>query len=46
MLNQSKELLCIYISFQEPQDSTKEEPETNKWHVFIILEKILKQFKF
>ena len=34
MLNQSKELLCIYISFQEPRDSTKAEPETNKWHVF------------
>ena len=45
MLNQSKELLRIYVSFQESQESIKEEPETIKWHVFIILEKILKQFK-
>ena len=30
MLNQSKELLCIYVSFQESQESIKEDAETIK----------------
>ena len=30
MLNQSKELLRIYVSFQESRESIKEEPETIK----------------
>ena len=46
MQNQSEELLCIYVSFKESRDSIKEELETNKWHVFIIVKKILNQFKF
>ena len=29
MLNQSKEVLSIYVSFQEFRDSIKEEPEMN-----------------
>ena len=42
MLNQSKEVLCICVSFQESQDSIKEEPETKVYlHVFIILEETL-----
>ena len=42
MLNQSKEVLCICVLFQESQDSIKEEPETNVYlHVFIILEETL-----
>ena len=43
MLNQSKEVLWICVSFQESQESMKEEPEMNVYlHVFIILEKTLK----
>ena len=45
MLNQSKEVLCICVSFQESRDSIKEEPETNaRLHVFIILEETLTIF--
>ena len=29
MLNQSKEVLCICVSFQESRDSIKEEQETS-----------------
>ena len=35
MLNQSKEVLCIYVSFQESRDSIKEEPETNVYDMFL-----------
>ena len=43
MLNQSKEVLCICVSFEEFRDAIKEEPETNvHLHVFIILEETLK----
>ena len=43
MLNQSKEVLCICVLFEESQDSIKEKPETNVYlHVFIILEEALK----
>ena len=39
MLNQSKEVLCICVSFQESRDSIKEGPQTNIYlHDFIILE--------
>ena len=42
MLNESKEVLCICVSFEKSQDSIKEEPETNVYlHVFIILEETL-----
>ena len=34
MLNKSKELLCIYVLFQESRGLIREEPETNKWHAF------------
>ena len=33
MLNHSKEVLCIFVSFQECQDSIKEEPETNAYNI-------------
>ena len=46
MLNQSKDVLCICAWFQESWDTIKEEPETNFYDVFIIMEDILKQFKF
>ena len=47
MLNQSKEVSWICVSFQEFQEAIKEEPETNVYlHVFIILEEALKYFKF
>ena len=46
MLHQSKEVLCICVSFQEPRDSIKEEPETNIYlHVLIILEEALTHFR-
>ena len=35
MLNQSKEVLCICVSFQESQDSMQEEPETNVHDMFL-----------
>ena len=45
MQNQSKQMLCICVLFQESRDSIKEEPETNVYlHVFIILEETF--FKF
>ena len=44
MLNQSTEVLCICVSFQESRDSIKEEPENKVYDVFIILKEILKQF--
>ena len=35
MLNQSKEVFCICVSFQDSLDSVKEEPETNVYlHAF------------
>ena len=46
MLNQSKEVLYICVSFQESRDSIKEGPRTNVYVVSIILEDILKQLKF
>ena len=42
MLNQSKEVLSICVSFQEYRDSIKEEPETN---VYDILYHIGRRFK-
>ena len=33
MLNHLKEVLCIYVSFQECQDSIKGEPETNAYNI-------------
>ena len=44
MPNQSKEVLCICVSFQGSRDSAKEEePKANVYlHVFIILEDTLK----
>ena len=43
MLNQSKKVLGICVSFQESQDSIKEEPEINVYlNVFIILGGTLK----
>ena len=45
MIDQSKEVLWICVSFQESRDSIKEEPETKVYlHVFIILEETF--FKF
>ena len=35
MLNLSKEWLCIYISFQESRDSTKEEPKIKVYDMFL-----------
>ena len=35
MLNQSKEVLQIYLSFQESQDSIKKELETNVYDMFL-----------
>ena len=35
MLNQSEEMLCICVSFQEFRDSVKEEPETNINDMFL-----------
>ena len=35
MLNQSKEVLCICVSFQESQNLIKEEPETNVYDMFL-----------
>ena len=35
MLNQPKEELCICVSFQEAQDSVKEEPEANVYDVYL-----------
>ena len=35
MLNQSKEVLCICVSFQESRDLVKEEPETNVYDIFL-----------
>ena len=35
MLNESQKVLCIYVSFQEPRDSIKEEPETNVCEMFL-----------
>ena len=35
MLNQSKEVLRIYVSFQESRDSIKEELETNFYDMFL-----------
>ena len=35
MLNQSKEVLCICVSFQEFRDSVKEKPETNANNMFL-----------
>ena len=34
MLNQSKEVLCICVLFQESQDSVKEDPGTNVYDMF------------
>ena len=43
MLSQTKDVLCVCVSFQEFQDSIKEEPETNVYLlVFITLEETLK----
>ena len=43
ILNQSKEMLCTCVSFQQTRDSRKEEPEANVYlHIFIILENTLK----
>ena len=36
MLNQSKEVLCICVSFQEYRDSIKEEPENNVYDMFLL----------
>ena len=36
MLNQSKKVLCICVSFQESGDSIKEEPETNVYDMFLV----------
>ena len=35
MLNQSKDMLCIFVSFQESRDSIKEEPETRVYDMFL-----------
>ena len=35
MLNQSKEVLYICVSFQESQDSIEEKPETNVYDIFL-----------
>ena len=35
MLNESKEVLCICVSFQESRDSIKEEPEMNVYDMFL-----------
>ena len=35
MLNQSKEVLYICVSFQESRDSIKKEPETNVYDMFL-----------
>ena len=35
MLNQSKEVLCICVSFQESRISIKGEPETNVYDMFL-----------
>ena len=35
MLNQSKEMLCSYDSFQESRDSVNEQPETNVYEMFL-----------
>ena len=41
MLNQSKKLLCICVSFQESRDSIKGEPETNVYDMFLIILDVL-----
>ena len=47
MLNQWKKVLRICVSFQESQDSIKEELEMSVYDMFfIILKEILKQFTF
>ena len=35
MLNQSKEVLCICVSFQESGDLIKEKPEVNVYDMFL-----------
>ena len=35
ILNQSKKVLCICVSFQESRDSIKKEPERNIYYVFL-----------
>ena len=35
MLNQSKEVLCICVSFQESRDSIKKEAEKNVYAMFL-----------
>ena len=43
MLSQTKDVFCICVSFQEFEDSIKEEPEANVYLlVFIKLEETLK----
>ena len=39
MLNQSKEVLCIYVSFWESRD-TKKEPETNFYDMLCDIEEV------
>ena len=41
MLNQSKEVLSIFVSFQQSRDLIKEEPESNVHDMFLF-----KYFKF
>ena len=39
MLNQSKEVLCIFVSFRESRDS-KKEPETNFYDMLCDIEEV------
>ena len=46
MLNQSKEVLRFVFRFKNPDFHKRRTRNKRLWHVFIILEDILKQFKF